>query len=164
MLPNATRTPVPVRTLQPQLTTWLTEESPDASEAAAKAGATVLTALMHHAGSSPAWSARRLRHVRVRSRLQPGRGQQTPQLSPGRPRASPQAGLTHRVRPPRRLVAGAPRYPSSRRLREVVVEMMNCHDYMERYAWFTLSIVTNPMGLYNGHDRQCQRPTLSDMN
>ncbi|MFJ6464621.1 glycosyl hydrolase [Streptomyces sp. NPDC091387] len=48
---------------------------------------------------------------------------------------------------------GVPRYPSEQEQTAFIkssAQMLNGLDFMERYAWFTLSTVTSPTGLYDG--------------
>lgn len=48
---------------------------------------------------------------------------------------------------------GPARYPSEQEQTDFIkssTQMLNSLDFMERYAWFTLSTVTSPTGLYNG--------------
>ncbi|MFJ8598279.1 glycosyl hydrolase [Streptomyces shenzhenensis] len=48
---------------------------------------------------------------------------------------------------------GAPRYPSAQEQADFVkssTQMLNSLDFVERYAWFTLSTRTSPTGLYDG--------------
>ncbi|MER7977247.1 glycosyl hydrolase [Streptomyces sp. NPDC095817] len=48
---------------------------------------------------------------------------------------------------------GTPRYPSQQEQTDFIrssTQMLDGLDFMERYAWFTLSTVTSPTGLYDG--------------
>ncbi|WP_405465956.1 glycosyl hydrolase [Streptomyces jietaisiensis] len=48
---------------------------------------------------------------------------------------------------------GTPRYPGEQEETDFIrssTRMLDDLDYMERYAWFTLSTVTSPTGLYDG--------------
>ncbi|MFD9326758.1 glycosyl hydrolase [Streptomyces sp. NPDC060065] len=48
---------------------------------------------------------------------------------------------------------GTPRYPSEQEQTDFIKsagQMLNSLDFVERYAWFTLSTQTSPTGLYNG--------------
>ncbi|MFF2848463.1 glycosyl hydrolase [Streptomyces sp. NPDC058001] len=48
---------------------------------------------------------------------------------------------------------GTPRYPNEQEQADFVkgsTQMLNGLDFVERYAWFTLSTQTSPTGLYNG--------------
>jgi hypothetical protein len=48
---------------------------------------------------------------------------------------------------------GTPRYPSEQEQTDFIrssTTMLDGLDFLERYAWFTLSTVTSPTGLYDG--------------